>query len=637
MVYRSKNLVNWSDPTKVYAIETDGWARQQNGAWAPEVHKYNGRYYLFTTLHNSQQVIATASTQGQACGNCGQVWQNQTYRATVIAVADSPMGPFTQLDKTKPVTPRNFMTLDGTLYMEDGKPWMVYAHEWIQKIDGTMEAIPLTDDLTAAAGDPIYLFKASDAPWYDTESTPNTDQMPPYVTDGPELYRTRNGDLIMLWTSYRNHNLEYVETWARSKSGKLAGPWEQMPPLITGNKGHAMIFWTFEGAPMLVLHNNMNQPNVRGEVYDVKFTGDGVKILRHREDIDGVAGVPPFPGESETQTTEDAGVGGSVPATLSLALGAAAGPRPVRPRHREGLHGHGHGDHHVERRQRDARHRRPGRAGGPSGQRLDLAAAAAAGAGDERDAQGTFAPLTAPGAARDVSRARRATTPSRSSSSRRSAPATHCAPAPTPRRSRSPSPRTSRSFVRSGRSASAARASTCAGSTPRRPWSGRSCGARGRVSRRGWRTASAARGPARLTRIWPVRIVVNGPAPVLALPGSVTLALTSPAFGALISSDVRRPRAIGLEQAQVLRHPALGAARAAVLVAEVLVEVVVEPVARVPVAEPVVDPVHAEAAAVRVLGLVAEVVAVDVGLEHGVEQQLGAGPAVHPARGARLA
>ena len=38
MVYRSKNLVNWSDPAKVYAIETDGWARQQNGAWAPEVH-----------------------------------------------------------------------------------------------------------------------------------------------------------------------------------------------------------------------------------------------------------------------------------------------------------------------------------------------------------------------------------------------------------------------------------------------------------------------------------------------------------------------------------------------------------------------------------------------------------------------
>ena len=384
MVYRSKNLVNWSDPTKVYAIETDGWARQQNGAWAPEVHLYNGRYYLFTTIHNSQQVIATASTQGQACGNCGQVWQNQTYRATVIAVADSPMGPFTQLDKTKPVTPRNFMTLDGTLYMEDGKPWMVYAHEWIQKIDGTMEAIPLTNDLTAAAGDPIYLFKASDAPWYDTESTPNTDQMPPYVTDGPELYKARDGALIMLWTSYRNHNLEYVETWARSKSGKLAGPWEQMPPLIEGNKGHAMIFWTFEGQPMLVLHNNMNQPNVRGEVYDVKFTGDGVKILRHRQDIDGVAGVPPFPGESETQTTEDAGVGGSVPATLALTLGPAPVLGPFVPGTGEGLRGHGHGHDDVERGHREPRRRRSGREPGAPGQRHLRAPATAAGARDQR-------------------------------------------------------------------------------------------------------------------------------------------------------------------------------------------------------------------------------------------------------------
>ena len=326
MVYRSHNLHDWSAPTVVYSIETDGWARPQNGAWAPEVHFYNGRYYLFTTLHNTQQVIATASTAGQACGNCGQVWQNQNWRATVIAVADSPLGPFTQLDKTKPVTPRNFMTLDGTLYQDPltGKPWLVYAHEWIQKIDGTMEAIPLSDDLTAAAGDPIYLFKASDAPWYDTESTPNTDQMPPYVTDGPEFYRTPQGTLIMLWTSYRNHNLEYVETWARSKSGTLQGPWEQMGPLITGNKGHGMIFRTFDGGLMLVLHNHMNQPNVRGELYDVKFTSDAVKIVRHREDLDGVTDVPPIPGESDTQTTETATAGGAVPATLSLAVGGPA-------------------------------------------------------------------------------------------------------------------------------------------------------------------------------------------------------------------------------------------------------------------------------------------------------------------------
>ena len=35
------------------------------------------------------------------------------------------------------------MTLDGTLYVENGLPYMVYAHEWIQILDGTMEAVPL--------------------------------------------------------------------------------------------------------------------------------------------------------------------------------------------------------------------------------------------------------------------------------------------------------------------------------------------------------------------------------------------------------------------------------------------------------------------------------------------------------------
>ena len=48
----------------------------------------------------------------------------------MIAVSDSPEGPFTLLKKDAPVAPPDFMTLDGTLYVDPaGKPWMVYAHE----------------------------------------------------------------------------------------------------------------------------------------------------------------------------------------------------------------------------------------------------------------------------------------------------------------------------------------------------------------------------------------------------------------------------------------------------------------------------------------------------------------------------
>lgn len=65
------------------------------------------------------------------------------------------------------------MTLDGTLYVDpSGQPWMVYAHEWLQTVDGTMEAIRLAPDLTRTIGDPVLLFKASDASWL-------TEQIPP--------------------------------------------------------------------------------------------------------------------------------------------------------------------------------------------------------------------------------------------------------------------------------------------------------------------------------------------------------------------------------------------------------------------------------------------------------------------------
>jgi len=78
-----------------------------------------------------------------------------------------------------------------------------------------------------------------------------------YVTDGPELFRTQTGGLLMLWASYEKNSLgfdSYVETVARSKTGELKGPWEQLPPLVRNDSGHGMLFRTFAGQLMLVLH-----------------------------------------------------------------------------------------------------------------------------------------------------------------------------------------------------------------------------------------------------------------------------------------------------------------------------------------------------------------------------------------------
>src|SRR5688500_16591157 len=50
MVYSSRDLKHWSRPRVVFTLPEGTWA--DGGAWAPEVHARNGKWYLVTTVHN---------------------------------------------------------------------------------------------------------------------------------------------------------------------------------------------------------------------------------------------------------------------------------------------------------------------------------------------------------------------------------------------------------------------------------------------------------------------------------------------------------------------------------------------------------------------------------------------------------
>ena len=294
MVYRSKDLEHWSDPVVVYQPSPEGWA--QNGAWAPEVHRWKGHWYLFTTLHNPKTPIPVPTPNA----NWLPVQVPQHARGTIIAVSDSLLGPFSAVDPARPVTPQNFMTLDGTLYKDGkGRPWMVYAHEWVQKIDGTMEAIPLKKDLSGADGKPIHLFKGSDATWISQEMpSPSANQILPYVTDGPQMIQLPGGALAMLWSTFEktinNSNGlvtgHYVVTYAVSPSGRLHGPWNQRRPLLRHDSGHAMVFHTLptkghRSRPMLVSHHGTRVTHPK--LYEIELRRDGLRLGKHRKDLDG--------------------------------------------------------------------------------------------------------------------------------------------------------------------------------------------------------------------------------------------------------------------------------------------------------------------------------------------------------------
>ena len=50
VAYKSKDLKNWTGPIRVFDVPRDN--ALTGAVWAPEVHFYQGKYYLFATLNS---------------------------------------------------------------------------------------------------------------------------------------------------------------------------------------------------------------------------------------------------------------------------------------------------------------------------------------------------------------------------------------------------------------------------------------------------------------------------------------------------------------------------------------------------------------------------------------------------------
>lgn len=221
----SKDLKNWSDPVQVCAPGDscdgiDDW-------WAPECHRYNGAFYLFATYRS-----AASGTRGVA-----------------IFRASDPLGPF-EIITDGHVTPKDNDAIDGTLYVDEtGQPWMVYVGEWTSNADGIgdMMAAKLSDDLTAFVSKPIRLFRATDG----RRGSGN-------ITDGPFLYHTKNGRLLILWSNIDNGS--YCVRIAFSSNGRIDGTWRQQPGALYektkqhADGGHGMLFIAPDGTLTLSIH-----------------------------------------------------------------------------------------------------------------------------------------------------------------------------------------------------------------------------------------------------------------------------------------------------------------------------------------------------------------------------------------------
>lgn len=245
--YRSVDLVHWEGPIAAFRPPAGFWS--DRNYWAPEVHSYRGRYFMFATFK-----------------------AESVSRGTQILVADQPEGPYLP-HSAGPVTPAAWECLDGTLFVDDaGDPWIVYCHEWVQVMDGEVVAQRLAEDLTGTVGEPIVLFRGSDAPWARPLPHPRVPEgVSAYVTDGPFLHRLASGALIMLWSSRGARG--YAMGVARSETGTVEGPWTQESEPIWGDDGgHGMIARTLAGELLLSLHMPNKSPHERATFHRLQET-----------------------------------------------------------------------------------------------------------------------------------------------------------------------------------------------------------------------------------------------------------------------------------------------------------------------------------------------------------------------------
>lgn len=245
---------------KGYIRKTDDfWG--DNRFWAPELHKYCDKYFLFASF----------------CGECTQ-----------ILVSDAPDGKF--VPYADPPTDKDWQCIDGTLYLDkSGKPYIVLSHSrdvyrdekwYIRETD--IEAIQLTQDLKKPVGKPFPLLCGSN--FKKSISRLGNNQIW-HITEGPFMYRS-NENLYMLWSGFNkecNGIYNYFQAVARSDNGEIDRKWIFQDELLYENDGgHGMVFRDFDNRLMLVVH----QPNNGGgsesplslEVEEV----DGKLLLKNR-------------------------------------------------------------------------------------------------------------------------------------------------------------------------------------------------------------------------------------------------------------------------------------------------------------------------------------------------------------------
>lgn len=238
MLYRSFDSVEFETVGCMvdYSI-LDGYTN----VWAPELHKYDGKYYLIVSLY-----------------------REDLGRGSIILTANGLQDKFVFLTGEY-ITPTGWGCLDATLFVYCDTPYLCFSNEWMTPItgdgDGALFLAELSRDLTKTISKPRKIVSGKYCGFSEQVSRGD---VVGYVAEGPWLYE-KDGNVVLLWSTFTKTGYSVVKSVCK---GGLSGEFEFEKLVFKENGGHCMRFTDLQGRAHVVLHQPDTTPSERMKIFD---------------------------------------------------------------------------------------------------------------------------------------------------------------------------------------------------------------------------------------------------------------------------------------------------------------------------------------------------------------------------------
>lgn len=236
-VRSSTDLKNWENKKTIFQLSQTTWGVDR--CWAPEVHEYNGKFYLFFCGRDANQIFHGG-----------------------IAVCDTPDGTFEPISD-EPILNFPYSVIDLSFFVDDdGRTYIYYSKDCsTNKINGKgvsqSYGVEVSNDLKTLLCEPVLISTPTEA--WETKSGSTI------WNEGPVVFK-QNGTYYLLYSANYYQSADYAVGYCTSDSPLKLFDKPKSGRILQGNgstitgAGHCNIL-RVEDEIYLTYHTHTTPPN----------------------------------------------------------------------------------------------------------------------------------------------------------------------------------------------------------------------------------------------------------------------------------------------------------------------------------------------------------------------------------------